>query len=86
MRIDNLAFSNFMCFEDYRLDFKKGINLQFGANGSGKTTMLRGMKIARSSLSSGFSHANTRFIGIAVGDFMSEVADDTESLKRSVVI
>ena len=37
MRIENLAFSNFRCFEDYRLGFKKGINLLFGANGSGKT-------------------------------------------------
>lgn len=86
MRIENIAFSNFRCFEDYRLDFKKGINLLFGANGSGKTTILRGMKIAMSSFFSGFSDANTRFIGIADSDFMSEVADDTESLERPVVI
>ena len=80
MRIENLTFSNFRCFEDYGLNFKKGINLLFGANGSGKTTILRGMKIAMSSFFSGFSDANTRFIGIAEGDFMSEVADDTETL------
>lgn len=86
MRIENLTFSNFRCFEDYRLNFKKGINLLFGANGSGKTTILRGMKIAMSSFFSGFSDANTRFIGIAEGDFMSEVADDTETLERPVVI
>lgn len=86
MRIENITFSNFRCFEDYRLDFKKGINLLFGANGSGKTTILRGMKIAMSSFFSGFSDVNTRFIGIADGDFMSEVADDTESLERPVVI
>ena len=86
MRIEKLVFSNFRCFEDYRLDFKKGINLLFGANGSGKTTILRGMKIAMSSFFSGFSDANTRFIGIADSDFMSEVADDTESLERPVVI
>lgn len=86
MRIENLTFSNFRCFEDYMLNFKKGINLLFGANGSGKTTILRGMKIAMSSFFSGFSDANTRFIGIAEGDFMSEVADDTETLERPVVI
>lgn len=86
MIIENLVLSNFRCFESYRLSFKKGINLLFGANGSGKTTILRGMKIAMSSFFSGFSDFNTRFIGIADGDFMSEVADGTESLERPVVI
>ena len=86
MRIEKLAFSNFRCFEDYRLDFKNGINLLFGANGSGKTTILRGMKIAMSSFFSGFSDVNTRFIGISNGDFMSEITDETESLERPVAI
>ena len=45
MRIETLTFSNFRCFENYKLGFKKGINLLFGSNGSGKTTILRGMKI-----------------------------------------
>ena len=44
------------------------------------------MKIAMSSFFSGFSDANTRFIGIGNGDFMSEVTNDTESLERPVVI
>ena len=86
MRLKNLSFSSFRCFEDYRLDFKKGINLLFGANASGKTTILRGMKIAMSSFFSGFSDVNTRFIGIANGDFMSEVSNDIESLERPVTI
>ncbi len=86
MRLKNLSFSNFRCFEDYRLDFKNGINLLFGANASGKTTILRGMKIAMSSFFSGFSDINTRFIGIANGDFMSEVRNDIESLERPVTI
>ncbi len=86
MKIEYLAFSNFRCFEDYRLVFKKGINLLFGANGSGKTTILHGLKIAMSSFFTGFSDANTRFIGIAEGDFTSEVINDTESLERPVGI
>ena len=53
MRIDYL-FSNFMCFENYRLVFKNGINQLLGENGSGKTTILRGMKIAISSFFSVF--------------------------------
>ena len=86
MRIEYLFFSNFRCFENYRLDFKNGINLLFGANGSGKTTILRGMKIVMSSFFSGFSDVNTRFIGIANSDFMSEVTNDIEVLERPVII
>ena len=86
MRIESLTFSNFRCFENYKLEFKKGVNLLFGSNGSGKTTILRGMKIAMSSFFSGFSDVNTRFIGIADSDFMSEVNNDVESLERPVTI
>ena len=86
MKIESLAFSNFRCFENFRLEFKNGVNLLFGANGSGKTTILRGMKIAMSSFFSGFSDVNTRFIGINDNDFMSEVNNDTESLERPVTI
>ena len=86
MRIEYLVFSNFRCFENYRLNFKKGTNLLFGANGSGKTTILRGLKIAMSSFFSGFSDVNTRFIGIADNDFMSEITNETETLERPVAI
>ncbi len=84
MKIEKLTFWNFRCFDEYQLNFKKGVNLLFGANGSGKTTILRGMKVAMSSFFSGFSDANTRFIGISNADFMSEVENGTESLERPV--
>lgn len=84
MKIEKLTFVNFRCFEKYHLNFKSGVNLLFGANSSGKTTILRGMKVAMSSFFSGFSDANTRFIGISDPDFMSEVEMETESLERPV--
>ena len=86
MKLESLTFLNFRCFDDYRLNLKNGVNLLFGANGSGKTSILRGMKIAMSSYFSGFSDENTRFLGISNSDFKSEVADDTESLERPVTI
>lgn len=86
MRIKSLKFSNFRCFEQYDLELKDGVNLLFGTNGSGKTTILRGIKIAMSSFFSGFSDANTRFVGIANDDFMSEVTNGVESLERQVGI
>lgn len=86
MKIEKLTFLNFRCFENYQLSLKKGVNLLFGSNSSGKTTILRGMKIAMSSFFSGFSDTNTRFIGISDADFMSNINLDTESLERPVTI
>ena len=86
MKIDKLTFLNFRCFENYQLSLKRGVNLLFGSNSSGKTTILRGLKIAMSSFFSGFSDANTRFLGISDADFMSNVNLDIESLERPVTI
>ena len=75
MNITSITFNNFRCFGEYHLQFKPAVNLLFGVNGCGKTSILRGLKIAMSSFFSGFSDSNTRFIGISNDDFMSEVRD-----------
>ena len=84
MKIEKLTFLNYRCFDNFQLDFKKGTNLLFGANSSGKTSILQGIKIAMSSFFSGFSDVNTRFIGIAPNDFTTETDSDTEYLERPV--
>ncbi len=84
MKIEKLTFLNYRCFDNFQLDFKKGTNLLFGANSSGKTSILQGIKIAMSSFFSGFSDINTRFIGIAANDFTTETDSDTEYLERPV--
>ena len=86
MKITSITFNNFRCFGEYQLQFKPTVNLLFGVNGCGKTSILRGLKIAMSSFFSGFSDSNTRFIGISDDDFMSEVHDGVESLERQVSI
>lgn len=86
MKMERIQFSNFRCFGDYSIKFKPSVNLLFGANGSGKTTVLKGLKVVMSSFFSGFSDVNTRFIGIAINDFMSEVDNDMETLERPVSI
>ena len=86
MNITSITFNNFRCFGEYHLQFKPTVNLLFGVNGCGKTSILRGLKIAMSSFFSGFSDSNTRFIGISNDDFMSEVYDGVESLERQVII
>lgn len=84
MKIEKLTFLNYRCFDNFQLDFKKGTNLLFGANSSGKTSILQGIKIAMSSFFSGFSDINTRFIGIAPNDFTTETDSETEYLERPV--
>ncbi len=86
MKIEKIRFSNFRCFEDYTLTFKPSLNLLFGSNGSGKTTILKGLKVVMSSFFSGFSDANTRFVGISNQDFYSSVDSDVETLERPVEI
>lgn len=72
MRIDYL-FSNFKCFENYRLVFLNGINQLLGENGSGKTMILRGMKIAISSFFSVF--LNEQFIYYVKYDIQFKTAE-----------
>ena len=49
MNITSITFNNFRCFGEYHLQFKPTVNLLFGVNGCGKTSILRGLKIAMSS-------------------------------------
>ena len=63
-----LGISNLGKIIDWKADGKawngqlNKITAIYADNGSGKTTILRGMKIAMSSFFSGFSDINTRFI------------------------
>lgn len=43
MRLDHLHLQNFRCYEDAHFDFQPGFNLVVGVNGSGKTSLLRGV-------------------------------------------
>ncbi|GAB7530865.1 AAA family ATPase [Pseudomonas sp. 3A(2025)] len=43
MRLDHLHLQNFRCYEDAHFDFQPGFNLVVGVNGSGKTSLLKGV-------------------------------------------
>jgi predicted ATP-binding protein involved in virulence len=43
--ISELRLQNFKCYEDLTLHLKSGVNLLYGVNGSGKTTILEGLCI-----------------------------------------
>jgi predicted ATP-dependent endonuclease of OLD family len=46
MYIKNIQFQNFKCYEDFTLHLEKGVNVLFGMNASGKTSILKGLNIA----------------------------------------
>lgn len=81
-----LKLDNFRCFETFEMEFRTGLNLLIGDNSSGKTTVLKALKIALSSFFMGFSDEYTRFIGIDKSDFTVSSHGDMMRLDRPVKI
>jgi predicted ATP-binding protein involved in virulence len=48
--ISKLHIQNFKCFQDLVIELKPGINILYGLNGAGKTTILEALSIAAASL------------------------------------
>lgn len=66
---------NFRCFTAIDIDFKPGINLLIGDNGSGKTSILKACEYVLGAFFAGFSDENTRWTGFEASDFHEEVAE-----------
>jgi predicted ATP-binding protein involved in virulence len=79
-----IIFNNYRCFEHLELDFNSGINLFFGDNASGKTTIIRALQAALSSFFAGFSDENTRFIGLKKQDFSQILVSDNLSSYKPI--
>lgn len=86
MILTRIEFKGFRCFSDYSLDFRRGVNLLIGDNGSGKTSVIRGVVLALNAFFKGFSDENTSCAGIASDDFNHSVANESKSLTRPVEI
>jgi predicted ATP-binding protein involved in virulence len=70
-----ITFDHFRCFDHLRLEFTEHVNLLIGDNGSGKTTIVRGISTALNAFFTGFSDANTRFTGLEKNDFKVDQAN-----------
>lgn len=57
-RID---IKDFRCYTNLSIDFKAGVNLLIGDNGSGKTSLLQACKYSLSTFFAGFSDENTKW-------------------------
>jgi predicted ATP-binding protein involved in virulence len=67
--IEKVTFTEYRCFDKLPLDFKKKVNLLFGDNSSGKSTIIRGLSTVLNSFFIGYSDENTRFFGLEKEDF-----------------
>jgi len=79
-----IIFNNYRCFENLELNFSSGVNLFFGDNASGKTTIIRALQAALSSFFSGFSDENTRFIGLKKQDFSQILVSENLSAYKPI--
>jgi predicted ATP-binding protein involved in virulence len=62
MNLSQLRLKNFRCFEDVTIQFHPHFNVLIGDNGSGKTAVLEGLRIATASFFLGIDEVNSRDI------------------------
>ncbi len=82
MALTEIELNGFRCFNHYKLSLKQGVNLLIGDNGSGKTSVIRGITLALNAFFKGFSDENTSCAGIASEDFNHTVSNESKSLTR----
>lgn len=63
MKLENIAFCNYRCFADFKIEFAPEVNVLIGKNGAGKTSAVKGIMKALS-----FMFSNDRSLG---SDFLS---------------
>jgi predicted ATP-binding protein involved in virulence len=50
MRLDRIELQNYRCYQNFQAEFRPGFNVIAGVNGSGKTSLLKGIREALASL------------------------------------
>lgn len=65
----DITIKNFRCYEEKKIDFRRGINLLIGDNSVGKTSLLRACNYVISSFFSGYSKKYTKWISPTPQDF-----------------
>ena len=65
----DIIISNFRCYTNTTVEFRKGINLLIGDNSSGKTSLIRACNFVANSLFCGYSDENTVWKSVDDDDF-----------------
>lgn len=72
----SIEVKEFRCYSYLKVDFKSGVNLLIGDNGSGKTSLLQACKYSLSTFFSGFSDENTKWLAPKSDDFRIRAANE----------
>ena len=81
-----IRITNFRCFSEQDITFKRGINLLVGDNASGKTSVLRACKYVLSAFFSGFSDDNTKWVSLGEDDFRVEYINNSIAPEKPIGI
>lgn len=65
----DITIKNFRCYEEKKIEFRRGINLLIGDNSVGKTSLLRACNYVISSFFCGYSKKYTKWISPTPQDF-----------------
>lgn len=65
MKLTSIELTNYRCYQNFKVDFQDGINVIAGVNGSGKTSLLKGIRevLAIAVLRSGLPFATASPLG-----------------------
>lgn len=75
----DITLSNFRCYEEKQMAFRRGINLLIGDNSVGKTSLLRACNLVINSFFSGYSDEFTKWKSAEDDDFRILSSDDVIS-------
>ncbi len=81
-----IRLENFRCYADQTIEFKPGINLLVGDNGSGKTSIIKACRYVLSSFFAGFSDENTVWESFKNDDFRVESYSGEIRPSKSITI
>lgn len=82
----DITISNFRCYDNKSMDFRKGINLLIGDNSSGKTSLIRACNFVANSLFCGYSDDNTVWKSVDDADFKLNVDANNTILPENPIV
>lgn len=81
----DITISNFRCYNNTTMEFRKGINLLIGDNSSGKTSLIRACNFVANSLFCGYSDENTVWKSVDDDDFKLNIDTNNTILPEQPV-
>lgn len=81
-----ITITNFRCYKEQTITFRRGINLLIGDNSSGKTSLLKACNLVANSFFCGYSDEYTTWKSAEDDDFREIVGDDFKANEMPICI